>query len=226
MLRFSFFWPIADAAHCGRPSGCRLENKYGAEELGPQPRTAGTWRNRPEKATPRLFCSVYDLDTNSGPVRLVLRLGIHIRGKAKPFAPRAGPDILDRIFTAQKGQDGERIALPLSTDFTGRAASVGQPPQLPAVFVDRQSIPEFLLRPGNSIDPGGSRLQQMNGAFAVGQYDIREQRHAEDSRFLWQHVRPRLEIRIVGRSRQEIIGGVDHLAIMSFLLGAGNRADG
>src|SRR5687767_8738362 len=37
MLRYSFFWPIADAAHCGRPSGCRLENKYGAEEHGLSP---------------------------------------------------------------------------------------------------------------------------------------------------------------------------------------------
>src|SRR4051794_28304521 len=35
MYRYPCLWPIADAAHCGRPSGCRLEIEPGRERQCP-----------------------------------------------------------------------------------------------------------------------------------------------------------------------------------------------
>src|SRR3954447_14005284 len=53
MLRFSFSWPIVDAARCGRPSGCRLKNEPGLEGTLP-PRTRRRWRKARQKSTPAL----------------------------------------------------------------------------------------------------------------------------------------------------------------------------
>src|SRR5436853_276423 len=51
MWRCSFFWPIADAARCGRPSGCRLKIKPG-RQAWPSPRRTGRWRKGREKSSP------------------------------------------------------------------------------------------------------------------------------------------------------------------------------
>src|SRR6476661_3143283 len=48
MWRCSFSWPIADAAHCGRPSGCRLKAIAGAEGSSFAPDDGACGRKRCE----------------------------------------------------------------------------------------------------------------------------------------------------------------------------------